>query len=78
MQKGFRVIFNGIPQNKKGCLVYVSHKRKIVSLYDVVFDEILSSELSYTSQPYSEAMAMQPELLYIPSSKSLKGKKLAI
>ena len=53
-QKGFRGIFVGIPQHQKGYLVYVNHKRNIVSLYDVVFDNIFSSDLEYTSQPYSE------------------------
>ena len=57
-QKYFRGIFVGIPQHQNGYLVHVSHKRKIVSSYDVAFDEILSSELTYTSQPYSEEMDM--------------------
>ena len=38
-QKGFHGIFVGIPLNQKEYLVYVPHKRKIVSSYDVVFDE---------------------------------------
>ena len=29
-----------------------THKRQIVSSYDVVFDEIFSSDLTYMSQPY--------------------------
>ena len=36
-QKGFRGIFVGIPQHQKGYLVYVTHTRKILSSYDVVF-----------------------------------------
>ena len=38
-QKGFRGIFVGIPQHKKGYLVYVLVTRKIINSYDVVFDE---------------------------------------
>ena len=51
-QKGFRSIFVGIPQHQKGYIVYVPITRKIISSYDVVFDEIFSSVLAYTSQPY--------------------------
>ena len=36
-QKFFRGIFVGIPQHQKGYLVYVTHTRKILSSYDVVF-----------------------------------------
>ena len=57
-QKGFCGIFVGIPQHQKGYLFYVPHKRKIISLYDVVFDEIFFSALFYTSQPYLEAIDM--------------------
>ena len=39
-QKGFCSIFAGIPQHQKGYLVYVPHTRKIISSYDVVFDDI--------------------------------------
>ena len=35
-QKGFHGVLVGIPQHQKGYLVYVTHKRNIVSLYDVV------------------------------------------
>ena len=59
-QKGFHGIFVGIPEHQKGYLVYVPSTRKVVSSYDVVFDENISTELSYTSRPYSEAMAMRP------------------
>ena len=38
-QKGFRGIFVGIPQDQKGYLVYVPSTRKVISSYDVVFDE---------------------------------------
>ena len=52
-QKGFCGIFVGIPQHQRGYLVYVPNTRKIISSYDVVFDESYSSVLAYTSQPYS-------------------------
>ena len=39
MQKGFRGIFVGIPEHKKGYLVYVPTTRKIISSSDVVFDQ---------------------------------------
>ena len=41
-----------------------------------MFDEIFSGALSYTSQPYSEAMAMRPSVtytLYATSSKEQTG-----
>ena len=69
-QKGFHGIFVGIPQHQKVYLVYVPSSRKIISSYDVVFDESLSSAIAYTSQPYSEAMAMRPDVTYTPCSAS--------
>ena len=48
-KKGFRGIFFGTPQHQKWYLIYVPSTRKIFSSHDVVFDEIFSSELSYTS-----------------------------
>ena len=75
-QKGFRGISVRIPKHQKGCLVYVPSTRKIISSYDVVFEEIISSALSYTSQPYSEAMTMRPAVTYTPyvtSSKEQTG-----
>ena len=65
-QKGFRGIYVGIPEHQKGFLLYVPSTRKIISSYDVVFEEIISSALSYTSQPYSEAMTMRPAVTYTP------------
>ena len=38
-QKCLRGIFVGIPQHKIGYHVYVPGTRKIISLYDAVFDE---------------------------------------
>ena len=38
-QKGFRGIFVGIPQHQKRYLLYVPSTRKIISSYDLVFDE---------------------------------------
>ena len=75
-QKGFRGIFVGIPEHQKGYLVYVPSTRKVISSYDVVFDESFSSALSYTSRTYSEAMAMRPTVTYTPyvtSSKEQSG-----
>ena len=65
-QKGFRVIFVGIPQHHKGYLVYVPVTRNVILSYDVMFDESFSSALSYTSRPYAEAMAMSPAVTYTP------------
>ena len=45
--------------------MYIPSTRKIISSYDVVFDESFSSTLEYTSQPYSEAMAMRLYVSYI-------------
>ena len=52
-QKGFCGIFIGIPQHKKGYILYVPHRRKIIFLYDVVFDENFSSDLACMSQLYA-------------------------
>ena len=73
-QKGFHGIFIGIPEHQEGYLVYVPSTRKIISSYDVVFDESFSSALVYTSQPYSEAMGMRPEVPYTPYATSSKEK----
>ena len=61
-QKGFRGIFVGMPQHQKGYLVYVPSTRKVILSYDVVFDESVSSALTYTSRPYAEAIAMRLSL----------------
>ena len=74
--KGFCGIFVGIPQHQKGYLVYVPSTRKVISSYDVVFDESFSSVLSNTPRPYAEAMAMRPTVtytLYATSSKEQAG-----
>ena len=39
-QNSFCSILVGIPQHQKVYLVYVPHRRRIISLYSVVFDEI--------------------------------------
>ena len=75
-QKGFRIIFVGIPEHQKGYLVYIPSTRKIISSCGVVFEENNYSALAYTSRPYSEAMEMRPEVTYTPyatSSKELTG-----
>ena len=69
-QKGFCGIFVGIPQNKKGCLVYVPSTTTIIPLYDVVFDESFSSALVYTSQPYAEVIAICLYVSYTPCATS--------
>ena len=52
--------------------MYLPSTRKIISSYNVVFDGSFSSALAYTSQPYSEAMVMRPEVTYTPYATSLK------
>ena len=73
-QKGFCGIFVGIPQHQKGYLVYVPHIRNIISLYNIVFDVSFSSALEYTSQPYTEAMDMLPDVSYILYATSSRKK----
>ena len=73
-QKGFRGIFVGIPQHQKGYLLYVTNTRKVISSYDVVFDESFSSAFSYTSRTYSKAMAVRPAVRYTPYATSSKEK----
>ena len=74
MQKGFRGIFVGIPDHQKGYLVYVSSTRKVISSYDVVFDESFSSALSYTSRPYANVMAMRLAVTNTPYDTSSREK----
>ena len=62
VQKGVCGILVGIQQHQKGYLVYVTHRRKIISSCDVVFDEI-----------FPEAMAMLPDVSYIPYATFSKG-----
>ena len=64
----------GIPQHQKGYLVYVPITRKVISSYNVVFDECFSSALSYTARPYSEAMVRRPTVTYTPYATSSKEK----
>ena len=71
-QKGFCGIFIGITEHQKGYLVYVPSTKKIISSYDVVFDESFSSALAYRSRNYSEAMAMRLALTYTPYATSSK------
>ena len=62
----------GIPQHQKGYLVYVPSTRKVISSYDVRFDEIFVSAISYTSRPYAEAMAVRLAVTYTPYAASSK------
>ena len=73
-QKGFCGISIGIPHHQKGYIVYLPHKHKIISSYDVNFYEIFSSGLEYTSQQYAESMAMKPGVLWIPYATYSKRK----
>ena len=52
--------------------MYVPSTRKVISSYNVVFDESFSSALSYTSRPYEEAMVMRPTVTYTPYATSSK------
>ena len=52
--------------------MYVPSTRKIISSCNVLFDESVSSALSYTPRPYSEAMAMRPAVTYTPYATSSK------
>ena len=54
--------------------MYVPSTRKIISSYDVVFDESFSSELANTSLTYLEAMVMRPAVTYTPYATSSKQK----
>ena len=69
-QKGFRGIFIGIPQHQKGYRVYIPSTRKIISSYDIVFDESFSRALSYKSQSFAEAMHMRLYVKYTPCAVS--------
>ena len=71
-QKGFSGIFVGILEYQKGYLVYVPSTRKVISSYDVVFDESFFIALSYTSWYYSEAVEMRPAVTYTLYATSLK------
>ena len=71
-QKGFCGIFVGIPEHQKVYLLYASSTRKIISLYDVVFDGKKTCALAYTSRTYSEVMAMHPAVMYTPYATSSK------
>ena len=50
--------------------MYVPITMKIISSYDVVPDESFSSALAYTSQLYSESMAMRPAVTYVRCATS--------
>ena len=71
-QKGFCGIFVVITQHQKGYILYVPCTKKIISSYNVVFDESCSSALAYTSQPYAEVMVMRPYMSYTYDATSLR------
>ena len=50
-QKDFRRIFVVITQQQKVYIVHAPSTRKIISSYDVAFDESFSSAMAYMSQP---------------------------
>ena len=52
--------------------MYIPSTRMVISSYDVVFDKSVYSALSYTTQPYSEAVAMRPAVTFTPYATSLK------
>ena len=52
--------------------MYVPSTRKVVSSYNVVFEESFSSALSYTSRPYAEATGMRPTVTHTPYATSSK------
>ena len=54
--------------------MYVPSTRKVISSYDVVFEERFYSALSYTSQLYAEAMAMRLTVTYTPLATSSREK----
>ena len=73
-QKGFHGIFVGIQYHQKGYLVNLPSTRKIISSNYVVFDEMFSFALAYTSRPYSEAIVMRPAVTYTPYGMSSREK----
>ena len=54
--------------------MYAPSARNIISSYDVVFDEIFSSALKYTSKTYLEAMVMRTAVTYTPCATSSREK----
>ena len=54
--------------------MYLPSTGKIISSYDVVFDEFISNTIAYTSQPYVEEMAMRPTVSYTACATSSRGK----
>ena len=54
--------------------MYAPSTIKIIYSYNVVFYESFSSALAYPSRPYSEEMAIRPEVTFTPYSMSPKEK----
>ena len=69
-QNVFQFTFVWISQHQKGYLAYVSITWKLVYSHYVLFVEIFSIALAYTSRLYSEVLVTQPDVLYIHFDKS--------
>ena len=52
--------------------MYVPSTSKIISSYNVVFDESVSSTLEYAPQTFSEAMAIRPSVTLTPYATCLR------
>ena len=52
--------------------MYVPSSRRIISSYDIVFNESFSIALEYTLQPYTEAMTIRTAVTYTPNVTSLR------
>ena len=50
--------------------MYIPSSREIISSYDVFFDESFTIVLAYTSQTYSEAIAIRLAVTYTPCATS--------
>ena len=68
--KGFLQYLSWNSMASKVYFVYVPSMRKIISSYDIVFDESFSRALSYNSQSFAEAMHMRLYVKYTPCAVS--------
>ena len=65
-KKGFSRYLSWNSTRSKWYLIYVPSAWKIFSSHDFISDKRLSSALAYMPSPYSDALTMQPSVLYIP------------